>query len=122
MIFRLEIQICDQKMMRIQAECENIENEKTKVNRSLRDLRGRLEVLQRTRKDTTERNDSSERENTSVTFEYSANLKVIIIHIISVIMYISRLYPFGVDRDNREPFLSVLKYEFTDKDITYELV
>lgn len=62
--------------MRIQAECESVLRDKTNVDRSLRQLRGRLEVLERTRKDAIERNETAQRFNLTVTQEYAANLKV----------------------------------------------
>lgn len=62
--------------MRIQAEAESIASEKGRVDRSLRDLQGRLELLERTRKDATERNQNCLRVTQSVTHEYTANLKV----------------------------------------------
>ncbi|CAK1595867.1 unnamed protein product [Parnassius mnemosyne] len=70
-----QIQICDQKTMRIQAECERIAQERTNVDRSLRSLRGRLEVIQRTRKDAVERNAGAQRTNAAITHEYTASLK-----------------------------------------------
>lgn len=63
--------------MRIQADAENIERERARVDRTLRDLQGKLEVLERNRKDATERNQNAQRTNQAVTFEYTANLKVI---------------------------------------------
>lgn len=62
--------------MRIQAETERIGQERARVDRSLRDLRGRLEVLERTRKDAAQRNQVAQRANLAVTHEYTANLKV----------------------------------------------
>lgn len=62
--------------MRYQAHCENIAQERQKVERSLRDLRGRLEVLERSRKEANERNQGAQRANLAITHEYSANLKV----------------------------------------------
>ncbi|KAJ0177053.1 hypothetical protein K1T71_007062 [Dendrolimus kikuchii] len=70
-----QIQICEQKIMRIQVECENVSLERAHVDRNLRELRGRLEVLQRTRKDSMEKNDSAQRCNLAITHEYAANLK-----------------------------------------------
>ncbi|XP_045525962.1 coiled-coil domain-containing protein 40 isoform X2 [Pieris brassicae] len=70
-----QIQICDQKTMRIQAECLHVDEEKARVERSLRELRGRLELLERTRKDSTERNQNAIKANVAVTHEYVANLK-----------------------------------------------
>ncbi|XP_072932201.1 coiled-coil domain-containing protein 40 [Epargyreus clarus] len=70
-----QIQICEQKTMRIEAECEHVSQEQGRVERSLRALRGRLELLQRSRKDATERNESSQRMNNAMTHEYAANLK-----------------------------------------------
>ncbi|XP_037872586.1 CAP-Gly domain-containing linker protein 1 [Bombyx mori] len=70
-----QIQICEQKIMRIQAERDTVQQERGKVERSLRELRGRLEVLERTRKEANERNDTAQKSNLSVTHEYSANLK-----------------------------------------------
>ncbi|XP_075973256.1 lethal (2) 41Ab [Anticarsia gemmatalis] len=70
-----QIQICEQKTMRIQAECENVVQERGRVDRSLRELRGRLEVLERTRKDTLERNEMALRANVATSHEYTANLK-----------------------------------------------
>ncbi|XP_034830510.1 coiled-coil domain-containing protein 40 [Maniola hyperantus] len=70
-----QIQICEQKTMRIQAETERIDQERARVDRSLRDLRGRLEVLERTRKEAAERNQFAQRANLAVTHEYTANLK-----------------------------------------------
>ncbi|KPJ02646.1 Coiled-coil domain-containing protein 40 [Papilio xuthus] len=70
-----QIQICDEKTMRIQAECERIAGERAAVERSLRMLRGRLEVAERTRKDATERNEDAQRAHAALTHEYTANLK-----------------------------------------------
>ncbi|KAL0892816.1 hypothetical protein ABMA27_014509 [Loxostege sticticalis] len=70
-----QIQICEQKTMRIQAECENVLTERGRVERCLRSLRGRLEVLERTRKDAAERNVSAQRATQAITHEYVANLK-----------------------------------------------
>ncbi|CAK1547011.1 unnamed protein product [Leptosia nina] len=70
-----QIQICEQKTMRIQAECGHVDEERAKVERSLRELRGRLEVLERTRKDSTERNQNALKTNNAITHEYAANLK-----------------------------------------------
>ncbi|XP_030024984.1 coiled-coil domain-containing protein 40 isoform X2 [Manduca sexta] len=70
-----QIQICEQKTMRIQAECEHVLQERAGVERALRELRGRLEVLERTRKDAAEKNDVAQRSTLAVTHEYTANLK-----------------------------------------------
>ncbi|XP_045497397.1 coiled-coil domain-containing protein 40 [Colias croceus] len=70
-----QIQICEQKTMRIQAECERVDEEKSRVERTLRELRGRLEVLERTRKDSTERNECAHKTNLAITHEYAASLK-----------------------------------------------
>ncbi|CAH0579188.1 unnamed protein product [Chrysodeixis includens] len=70
-----QIQICEQKVMRIQAESESILQERTRVDRSLRTLRGKLEGLERTRKDADERNQVAQRTNMAISHEYSANLK-----------------------------------------------
>ncbi|XP_052740436.1 coiled-coil domain-containing protein 40 [Bicyclus anynana] len=70
-----QIQICEQKTMRIQSESERIEQERTRVDRFMRDLRGRLEVLERTRKEAADRNHVAQRANLAVTHEYTANLK-----------------------------------------------
>ncbi|XP_038212034.1 coiled-coil domain-containing protein 40 [Zerene cesonia] len=70
-----QIQICEQKTMRIQAECERVDGERARVERTLRELRGRLEVLERTRKDSTERNQYAHKTNVAITHEYAANLK-----------------------------------------------
>nr|CBH09299.1 putative cohesin subunit [Heliconius melpomene] len=70
-----QIQICEQKSMRIQAEAERVQSERGKVDRSLRDLRGRLEVLERTRKDAVDKNTSAQKANLAITHEYAANLK-----------------------------------------------
>lgn len=71
-----EIQICEQKVMRIQAESESVLQERKRVDRSLRMLRGKLEVLERTRKDADERNQVAHRTNAAMSHEYSASLKV----------------------------------------------
>ncbi|XP_063897908.1 coiled-coil domain-containing protein 40-like [Helicoverpa armigera] len=70
-----QIQICDQKIMRIQADSEAVALERSHVERSLRTLRGRLQVLEHTRKDATERNQGAQRTNLSISHEYAANLK-----------------------------------------------
>ncbi|CAH0398019.1 unnamed protein product [Chilo suppressalis] len=70
-----QIQICEQKSMRIQTECENVLMERNRVERSLRSLRGRLEVLERTRKDAVERNQTAQKATQAITHEYVANLK-----------------------------------------------
>ncbi|XP_039754155.1 coiled-coil domain-containing protein 40 [Pararge aegeria] len=70
-----QIQICEQKTMRIQTETERVGQERARVDRNLRDLRGRLEVLERTRKEASERNQVAQRANLAVTHEYTANLK-----------------------------------------------
>ncbi|KAH9640112.1 hypothetical protein HF086_016043 [Spodoptera exigua] len=70
-----QIQICDQKIMRIQAESETVLADRNRVERSLRSLRGRLEVLERTRKDATERNQHAQRSNLAISHEYAASLK-----------------------------------------------
>ncbi|XP_052759423.1 myosin-3 [Galleria mellonella] len=70
-----QIQICEQKTMRIQAECENVLQERGRVERSLRTLRGQLEVLERARKDAGDRNRGAQRGNQAITLEYAANLK-----------------------------------------------
>uniref|UniRef100_A0A2A4JTI7 Uncharacterized protein n=1 Tax=Heliothis virescens TaxID=7102 RepID=A0A2A4JTI7_HELVI len=70
-----QIQICDQKIMRIQAESEAVALERSRVERSLRTLRGRLQVLEHTRKDATERNQGAQRANLAISHEYAANLK-----------------------------------------------
>ncbi|CAG9786322.1 unnamed protein product [Diatraea saccharalis] len=70
-----QIQICEQKSMRIQTECENVLMERNRVERSLRTLRGRLEVLERTRKDALERNETAQKSTQAITHEYVANLK-----------------------------------------------
>lgn len=62
--------------MRIQADCEAVNADKARVERSLRELRGQLELLQRTRKDATDRNQSQHHATAALTQEYSANLKV----------------------------------------------
>lgn len=62
--------------MRIQAESERVQSECAKVDRSLRDLRGRLEVLERTRKEAVDRNTNAQKANLAITHEYAANLKV----------------------------------------------
>ncbi|XP_049869370.1 coiled-coil domain-containing protein 40-like [Pectinophora gossypiella] len=70
-----QIQICDQKTMHIQANLETVHQERIKVDRQLRDLRGQLEVLERTRKEANERNQCTQRVNLALTHEYTANLK-----------------------------------------------
>ncbi|CAH1645684.1 unnamed protein product [Spodoptera littoralis] len=70
-----QIQICEQKIMRIQAESDTVVADRNRVERSLRTLRGRLEVLERTRKDATERNEHAQRSNVAISHEYAANLK-----------------------------------------------
>ncbi|CAG9584554.1 unnamed protein product [Danaus chrysippus] len=70
-----QIQICEQKTMRIEAEGERVLLEQAKTERNLRELRGRLELLERTRKEATEKNQSAQRANLAITHEYSANLK-----------------------------------------------
>ncbi|KAJ8727957.1 hypothetical protein PYW08_016342 [Mythimna loreyi] len=70
-----QIQICEQKIMRIQAELEAVETDKNRVDRSLRTLSGRLQVLERTRKEALDRNHDTEKSNLATTHEYSANLK-----------------------------------------------
>ncbi|XP_026725208.1 coiled-coil domain-containing protein 40 [Trichoplusia ni] len=70
-----QIQICEQKVMRIQAESESVLQERKRVDRSLRMLRGKLEVLERTRKDADERNQIAHRTNAVMSHEYSASLK-----------------------------------------------
>lgn len=62
--------------MRIQAESDTVMADRNRVERSLRTLRGRLEVLERTRKDATERNENAQRSNLAISHEYAANLKV----------------------------------------------
>lgn len=62
--------------MRIQTESEAVESDKNRVDRSLRSLSGRLQVLENTRKDAMDRNRDSQKTNLAVTHEYSANLKV----------------------------------------------
>lgn len=49
------------------------------MDRSLRELRGRLEVLERTRREAFERNENAQKTNVAMTHEYAANLKVSII-------------------------------------------
>jgi hypothetical protein len=73
---RVEIQICEQKTMRIQAGCEHVAQERARVERSLRELRGRLEVLERARKFAADRNDSAHRAMQALTHQYLAGLKV----------------------------------------------
>ncbi|XP_050670770.1 girdin isoform X2 [Leptidea sinapis] len=70
-----QIQICEQKTLRVQAECEHVDEERASVDRSLRELRGRLEVLERTRKESNERNDHLQKANLAISHEYAANLK-----------------------------------------------
>lgn len=62
--------------MRIQADCDAVNADKARVDRALRDLRGQLELLQRTRKDASDRNQSQNHATVALTQEYSANLKV----------------------------------------------
>lgn len=62
--------------MRIEAEGERVLLEQARTERNLRELRGRLELLERTRKEATEKNQSAQRANLAITHEYSANLKV----------------------------------------------
>lgn len=62
--------------MRIQAESESVLQERKRVDRSLRMLRGKLEVLERTRKDADERNQVAHRTNVVMSHEYAASLKV----------------------------------------------
>ena len=62
--------------MRIQAEAERVQSERGKVDRGLRDLRGRLEVLERTRKEAVDKNANAQKANIAITHEYAANLKV----------------------------------------------
>ncbi|CAB3253752.1 unnamed protein product [Arctia plantaginis] len=70
-----QIQICEQKIVHTQAECETVLMERARVERSLRELRGRLEVLERTRRDAFERNENAQKTNLAMTHEYAANLK-----------------------------------------------
>ncbi|XP_050346448.1 coiled-coil domain-containing protein 40 [Nymphalis io] len=70
-----QIQICEQKTMRIQAESERVLSERGRVERTLRDLRGQLEVLERTRKDAADRNNIAQKTNLAITHEYAASLK-----------------------------------------------
>ncbi|XP_046960067.1 coiled-coil domain-containing protein 40 [Vanessa cardui] len=70
-----QIQICEQKTMRIQAESDRVLSERGRVERTLRDLRGRLEVLERTRKDAADRNNMAQKTNLAITHEYAASLK-----------------------------------------------
>ncbi|XP_026490802.2 coiled-coil domain-containing protein 40 [Vanessa tameamea] len=70
-----QIQICEQKTMRIQAESDRVLSERGRVERTLRDLRGRLEVLERTRKDAADRNNIAQKTNLAITHEYAASLK-----------------------------------------------
>ncbi|XP_059059138.1 GRIP and coiled-coil domain-containing protein 2 [Achroia grisella] len=70
-----QIQICEQKTMRIQAECDKVVQERGWVERSLRELRGRLEVVERARKNAGDRNRGAQRGNQALTLEYAANLK-----------------------------------------------
>ncbi|XP_035433308.2 coiled-coil domain-containing protein 40 [Spodoptera frugiperda] len=74
-LIKKQIQICEQKIMRIQAESDTVMADRNRVERSLRTLRGRLEVLERTRKDATERNENAQRSNLAISHEYAANLK-----------------------------------------------
>ncbi|GBP75197.1 Coiled-coil domain-containing protein 40 [Eumeta japonica] len=74
-LVKKQTQICEQKLMQVTAECEAVANERAAVDRSLRDLRGRLEVLARNRKEVADRNQQAEKSNMAVTHEYVANLK-----------------------------------------------
>ncbi|KOB65648.1 putative cohesin subunit [Operophtera brumata] len=51
---------------------------RSRVERTLRELAGKLEVLERTKKDSLERNDNAQRTNIATTYGYSANLKGIL--------------------------------------------
>lgn len=73
-----EIQICDQKTMGTNAQLEGIRQERTKVERALRDLRARLQLLEKNRKEANDRNLNAHRYNLAITHEYTANLKVTI--------------------------------------------
>ncbi|XP_063618256.1 coiled-coil domain-containing protein 40 [Cydia splendana] len=70
-----QIQICDQKSMRIQANVESVAAERASVDRSLRELRGRLVVLERERKEAGERGEALKLEHDSLAIEYKAKLK-----------------------------------------------
>ncbi|KAL4709969.1 hypothetical protein ACJJTC_003932 [Scirpophaga incertulas] len=70
-----QIQICEQKTMRIEAECEGVAQERARVDRSARALRSRLETLERSRRATADRNDAVHRTVQALTYEYVASLK-----------------------------------------------
>ncbi|XP_063380466.1 coiled-coil domain-containing protein 40 [Cydia fagiglandana] len=70
-----QIQICDQKSMRIQADIESVAAERASVDRSLRELRGRLGVLERERKEAGERGEALKMEYDSLAIAYKAKLK-----------------------------------------------
>ncbi|CAG9093500.1 unnamed protein product [Plutella xylostella] len=70
-----QIQICEQKSLRIQAECDSVTEERNKVDQSLRSLRGKLEVLEHNRKDAIDQNNQKERSILTIAQEYNANLK-----------------------------------------------
>ncbi|XP_041978695.1 myosin-16-like [Aricia agestis] len=74
-IINKQISICEQKLMRTQAEKEHIIEEKQRVDRTLRSLRGRLEVLERERKSAAESHQSAQLDQQAVAYNYSANLK-----------------------------------------------
>lgn len=58
------------------AQLDNIKQERITVDRTLRDLRSRLQVLERNRKEANDRNQNAHRYNLAITHEYTANLKV----------------------------------------------
>ncbi|KAJ2946106.1 hypothetical protein O0L34_g5028 [Tuta absoluta] len=70
-----QIQICDQKLMFTTANIEKVTQERIKVDRLLRDLRGRLTVLERARKETKDITTSTQKANQALSLEYSSNLK-----------------------------------------------
>lgn len=57
-------------------QLEGIRQERTKVERALRDLRARLQLLEKNRKEANDRNMNAHRYNLAITHEYTANLKV----------------------------------------------
>ncbi|XP_073944706.1 coiled-coil domain-containing protein 40-like [Choristoneura fumiferana] len=70
-----QIQICEQKTMRIQADIESVTAERAGVERVLRELRGRLEVMERARRDAGERGEALRRDHQALTHDYAAKLK-----------------------------------------------
>lgn len=75
------------------AQLEGIRQERAQVERTLRDLRARLQLLEKNRKEANERNLNAHRYNLAITHEYTANLKVKICQRILCF----KIFPFSIN-------------------------